>query len=202
MACSFPLGLAIRGSRLFWSDRMLMLVSVFIRSRAALLPKDALAGRGIIGVKEDADLAFIKCVGQLLDGLGGARRLVELCGKKAVSEEIDAHSEIGGPEDPCDCLGYSGLEYARVASQSDLQLRERIVFKRLVDQALLEILCAFQVGGEDHDLAAGRGDEVGFSFIVARCLQEPCPMGVEATEPCQGESQSSSCHPRLPTPGG
>src|SRR5262249_36068613 len=67
--------------------------------------EDALAGRGIIGVKEDADLAFIKCVGQLLDGLGGARRLVELCGKKAVSEEIDAHSEIGGPEDPCDCLG-------------------------------------------------------------------------------------------------
>ena len=52
---------------------------------------------------------------------------------------------------------------------------------------LLEILCAFQVGGEDHDLAAGRGDEVGFNFIVARCLQEPCPMGVEATEPCQGE---------------
>src|SRR5262244_2005615 len=39
MACSLSLGLAIRGSRLFWSDRMLMLVSVFIRSRAALLPK-------------------------------------------------------------------------------------------------------------------------------------------------------------------
>jgi hypothetical protein len=31
-------------------------------------------------------MAFIKCVGQLLDSLGGARRLIKLCGKKAVSE--------------------------------------------------------------------------------------------------------------------
>ena len=73
------------------------------------------------------------------------------------------------------------------------------MFKCLVDQPLLEIRCAFQVGGENHDLAAGRGDEVGPNFIVASRLQEPRPMRVEATEPREGEGQPGFCHPTLQT---
>jgi hypothetical protein len=57
-----------------------------------------------------------------------------------------------------------------IAQLGNLQRCERIRFNRLVDQSLLEIGFAAQIGSENHDLAASCCNEIGLNLIGARCL--------------------------------
>ena len=124
----------------------------------------------MIGIEDDADLAGIKTVRQAVDGLGAAHRLVELCGMKPVREKIDACAKIRRRQNPRDRLADGRLEHPWIARQTNLQRRDRAVFKRLLDQPLLEIGFAAQIGRKNHDLAARRRDQIRLNLIVARRL--------------------------------